>query len=485
MNNLIERQRGLHEEIERLEQAIVDQFMQDPKTHRERLRNEHVVDKFLTRIADKSENLYDMYEDKNGLRQSEVEALSASTEFSEFYERLRVIKDHHRKYPNEPVEPPEMEFIHMNLNNGAGGEEGEEDELEKKFSGEESYGRYLDMNELHNEYVNLKDVKKLDYLQYLSEFDDFAQAYPRNIKTSPEYKQYLDHLKTYLYSFFRRAKPLFDLVEMEKQVDKDLEEKWEKGQIPGWEEIGNDMVDSDVYCEACQKQFTKKTVYDSHLTGKKHRKNAEKLQGEQQEQTNGEYNGSAKQDRRRGLARNELLIAKYAEGLSDIREETKSNVERKQALTDKERTLEQDQEEIDLAEQESDDEDEDRIYNPLKLPLGWDGKPIPYWLYKLHGLGVEYPCEICGNYVYMGRKAFDKHFQEWRHAHGMRCLGIPNTRHFHEITKIDDAFALYAKLKKENAAADFVADSMEEYEDDEGNVYNRKTYEDLRRQGII
>lgn len=103
--------------------------------------------------------------------------------------------------------------------------------------------------------------------------------------------------------------------------------------------------------------------------------------------------------------------------------------------------MEQDQDEIDLAEQESDDEDEDRIYNPLKLPLGWDGKPIPYWLYKLHGLGVEYPCEICGNYVYMGRKAFDKHFQEWRHAHGMRCLGIPNTRHFHEITKIEDAYA--------------------------------------------
>ena len=22
------------------------------------------------------------------------------------------------------------------------------------------------------------------------------------------------------------------------------------------------------------------------------------------------------------------------------------------------------------------------IYNPLNLPLGWDGKPIPYWLYK-------------------------------------------------------------------------------------------------------
>lgn len=38
------------------------------------------------------------------------------------------------------------------------------------------------------------------------------------------------------------------------------------------------------------------------------------------------------------------------------------------------------------ADTESDD-DEQQIYNPLKLPMGWDGKPIPYWLYKLHGLG--------------------------------------------------------------------------------------------------
>ena len=37
------------------------------------------------------------------------------------------------------------------------------------------------------------------------------------------------------------------------------------------------------------------------------------------------------------------------------------------------------------------------LYNPLKLPLGWDGKPIPFWLYKLHGLNQEFKCEICGN----------------------------------------------------------------------------------------
>ncbi len=29
--------------------------------------------------------------------------------------------------------------------------------------------------------------------------------------------------------------------------------------------------------------------------------------------------------------------------------------------------------------------------------------------------------------------------QEWRHNYGMRCLGIPNSKHFHDITSIEDA----------------------------------------------
>jgi splicing factor 3A subunit 3 len=52
----------------------------------------------------------------------------------------------------------------------------------------------------------------------------------------------------------------------------------------------------------------------------------------------------------------------------------------------------------DAALDADDEEEEEYVYNPLKLPLGWDGKPIPYWLYKLHGLNQEFKCEICGNY---------------------------------------------------------------------------------------
>ena len=43
--------------------------------------------------------------------------------------------------------------------------------------------------------------------------------------------------------------------------------------------------------------------------------------------------------------------------------------------------------------------------------------------------------------TYRGPKAFQRHFSEWRHAHGMRCLGIPNTAHFANVTEIEDALA--------------------------------------------
>jgi len=96
---------------------------------------------------------------------------------------------------------------------------------------------------------------------------------------------------------------------------------------------------------------------------------------------------------------------------------------------------------------EGSDEDEDGLkYNPKNLPMGWDGKPIPYWLYKLHGLNKEFKCEICGGASYWGRRAFEKHFQEWRHAYGMKCLRIPNSAHFREVTEIEHALKLHKKI---------------------------------------
>ena len=41
------------------------------------------------------------------------------------------------------------------------------------------------------------------------------------------------------------------------------------------------------------------------------------------------------------------------------------------------------------------------------------------------------------------------------------------------------------KLKREGRKEISQAETTEEMEDEEGNVYNRKTYEDLKKQGLI
>jgi len=67
----------------------------------------------------------------------------------------------------------------------------------------------------------------------------------------------------------------------------------------------------------------------------------------------------------------------------------------------------------------------------------------------------------------------------------MRCLGIPNTAHFANVTQIEDALALWDKLKGQKTAEKWQPEAEEEYEDTMGNVVNRKTYEDLKRQGLL
>ena len=164
-----------------------------------------------------------------------------------------------------------------------------------------------------------------------------------------------------------------------------------------------------------QKSYSKQTVYDAHMNSEKHKKKAkENKPVSESSHTNGSPapGPSSSQEKLRPPARLTFLIIALLKfpPIPQTLLDSRSEVERRSALTAREREaeLEETEEapppviEINL---EEDEEDEDgKIYNPLKLPLGWDGKPIPFWLYKLHGLGVEFRCEICSDFVYMGRK---------------------------------------------------------------------------------
>ena len=48
-----------------------------------------------------SGELLELYDDKDGARKEEIQLLSGPNEFGEFYNRLKTIKEFHRKHPNE------------------------------------------------------------------------------------------------------------------------------------------------------------------------------------------------------------------------------------------------------------------------------------------------------------------------------------------------------------------------------------------------
>ena len=67
----------------------------------------------------------------------------------------------------------------------------------------------------------------------------------------------------------------------------------------------------------------------------------------------------------------------------------------------------------------------------------------------------------------------------------MKCLRIPNHVHFKDVTEIEHALKLHKKILKENFDSTFKPDFEEEFEDASGNLYTRKQYIDLKRQGLI
>lgn len=501
MDSVLETQRTLHEERERCLDVIVKEFMVDKKTQRERVNSDQRCKGYFERFNDASAKLIDYYKDANGERATEINDIGGPNEFADFYSKLKMLKEAHKRNPNEEANCLTLEFekkIQYVQN---------PDRIEReviKFSDEEGYGKYLDMHVLFKLFRNLKGINKIDYITYIDVFDKF-DAIPKDSKKAGAYKEYLSTLQSYILDFLSRAKPLTNFDGVRKQAEENFAKLWVEGKVPGWtkptqkstgalanqgvpldledfdsaealEAVGGDRLKSALLalglkCGGTPKErairlFATKNLSPQQLDDLKPKKTAEQLKEEK---------------RIHFLAKMEFELRQFTELLTDERSATKENVERKQARVHGDEEEEDDQEQDVIDEVEEDDVP----YNPKNLPLGWDGKPIPYWLYKLHGLNISYTCEICGNQSYKGPKAFQRHFTEWRHSHGMRCLGIPNTAHFANITKIKDAMELWDKMRHEKEQTKWDPDVDEEYEDSKGNILTRRTFEDLKRQGLL
>ncbi|KAL5011168.1 hypothetical protein ScPMuIL_013473 [Solemya velum] len=501
METLLEQQRRYHEERERLVDSMAKEMLNQRKTQRDQINSDHRLRILLDRYTDCSTELKDLYEDKDGLRKEEVQALSGPNEFAEFYTRLKQIREFYRKHPNEISIPMSVEFEEVSRmqENAA-----EDSQNMVEFTDEEGYGKYLDLHECYIKFINLKGIEKIDYITYLTTFDQLFDI-PKDRKNAA-YKEYLLFLLDYLEMYTHKIQPVLDVNEEMENVQKEFERQWTEGVFPGWPKEasgalahGGAHLDLSAFSswEELASLGLDRLKYALMALGLKCGGTLEEramrlfeTKGKSLEDLDpalfakskpGRASKNRDFERQKEIGSLEGQVYRFVEIVSEQRAATRENVQRKQARTGEERD-ESDDENID---EEDSDEDDDIPYNPKNLPLGWDRKPIPYWLYKLHGLNISYTCEICGNFTYRGPKAFQRHFAEWRHAHGMRCLGIPNTAHFANVTLIEDALALWGKIKSSKDVERWKPDAEEEYEDSKGNVVNKKTFEDLKRQGLL
>ncbi|KXJ93382.1 splicing factor 3a [Microdochium bolleyi] len=503
---LLEEQRFLHEDIERLEQAIADRVTTEPRNPRDRLARDHEVSEFLSKISSQSTKLLEIYKDADATRSREIQQIGSGDSMEEFYKQLAEIKSFHTRYPNEPVENLERAY---KPRRGADAD-AQVASIDSMFTGEEAFGRFFDLYTCHELYLNLPNAKRLSYIQYLDVFDNFAPGaggIKRSDKLTDQYFQYVGQLSSDLESFMRRTRPLENVDKVLSEFDQEFETAWEKDEVSEWtkeepkaaKQADQTAAVEGVWCAACEKEFKNQNVYDGHLSGKKHKRAVAEKEANGADAQSGSGTdanvAAALRVKERAIAQREFRVKRLASSMSTERSDTRVNVERKQGMTERERQLELEnlfQNTVTSSggqhegeDGEDDEDDDDKVYNPLKLPLAWDGKPIPYWLYKLHGLGVEFPCEVCGNYVYMGRRAFDKHFNEARHIYGLKCLNITNTALFRDITRIDEAQRLWEKIQAEKRRHNPDDGSMVQMEDAEGNVMPEKVYYDLQKQGLL
>ena len=334
----------------------------------------------------------------------------------------------------------------------------------------------LDLHHFHDLYVS--NFGPILYIEYLYKFLSFPYT-----NVNGFYSKYLTELSRFLEATLLKLQPLLDYNA--------LLQNWKKEYDNANEERKSNGNDGDkLFCKACNKLFSKETVYQSHLSGKKHKKNAS--------QQNPDNFVSS-------LPWLEYFIEKLCQVLAPELEYTRAQVEKLSNLSERELQLDRqvqhnienefvainnefDDDDLSQNEHGDDDDNDDYLDDSFKnLPLGPDGTPIPFWLYKLQELHKQYNCEICGNISYKGKSVFMKHFSGSKHQYGLKCLGVDekNMKMFKNITKIDEATELWKVLRKETKLKVTELENSVEVEDKEGNVMLEKDYIDLKKQGLL
>ncbi|CAE7217941.1 ATO [Symbiodinium natans] len=262
--SVLEQLRSAHEDIENIEKAMSMVLMDKHKNSKAAVSCEHALKYLVEATQLKCKTAIDIYQDKDGMRTDDINALAGQRAdkkggdvWTSFYDKVKEVKDGW-----QAVASLKTQFYQRALEN---------DKTETLFSGEEDYGKRVDMHELFVTYLNLKKIStlrrnnfraatyarlkkktidlepddpevdktvekeyhELDYIEWLKTFDQFHEISRYCKYGEKNYSEYLEGLISYLRGFLLRTQPLIDVAKLEQQFEKEFEERWGDKSIPG------------------------------------------------------------------------------------------------------------------------------------------------------------------------------------------------------------------------------------------------------------
>lgn len=186
--------------------------------------HQHRLKRLASEMSDINRDLLRLYGDKDGLMKEEVESMRGTEMFENFYNKLTSTKEYYQKFPSTLIDLNEEITC----------------DVEIPFSGEEVFGKYLDLNNIFAVFLNImKDIlKEQDYLQYLDRFNSFFYI-PIKVKSTKQYLDYLEQLWKYLKDFFDRTSPL---VNLDSIINNEWKKDFESSYVPDQQAIENKIT---------------------------------------------------------------------------------------------------------------------------------------------------------------------------------------------------------------------------------------------------
>lgn len=151
------------EDLENLDKCIAKIMGERDKHMKNKILYEHAIADSLGSIQEKSKRVLEAYADRDGLRSEEIAFLAGQSVnkmgqsddvWTNFYNKLKDVKDYHRKNQNlnETGETRDVPYFFKTAMNM--------EKIEGRFSAEENMGRRIDVYASYNEFINFHKYRR-------------------------------------------------------------------------------------------------------------------------------------------------------------------------------------------------------------------------------------------------------------------------------------------------------------------------------------